>query len=362
MAQIKKFFECLIPVSVCNLECDYCYIIQRHGNMQKVPQLKYSPEHIGQSLTQKRLGGVCYFSLCGAGETFVPDYLTDIVFQLLKNGHYVNVTTNGTLTKKIQKLGTLPPEYCSRLHISFSLHFLELKKRSLLDTFFANIEFVRSLGCSVLVQLNVYDGYLEHLEEIRNLCISRTGAPPQLVATRKETSLNSRIDLMTSLSHDDYLNSGSSFDSPLFDYTVHNINKRQRGFCYAGDWSYVLNMQTGIMKRCYASCLYQNIFSDPDKPLMSLAVGRHCASLYCLNASHFLTLGTIADDASPSYAQLRNRPEASWYSDDMDSFLNTKLCEQNKQYSLPKRCLSGAVGTADYLMYHLWTHLKNKKK
>ena len=28
MDKIKRFFECLIPVTICNLKCEYCYIIQ----------------------------------------------------------------------------------------------------------------------------------------------------------------------------------------------------------------------------------------------------------------------------------------------------------------------------------------------
>lgn len=84
MDKIKKFFECLIPETVCNLRCGYCYVIQRSQNTMKVPELDYPPEIIGKALTQERLGGVCYFSICGAGETFVPDYLIEIVYELLK--------------------------------------------------------------------------------------------------------------------------------------------------------------------------------------------------------------------------------------------------------------------------------------
>ena len=38
---IKRFFECLIPVTICNLECEYCYVIQReYRNMKKNAETK----------------------------------------------------------------------------------------------------------------------------------------------------------------------------------------------------------------------------------------------------------------------------------------------------------------------------------
>lgn len=185
MDKITKFFECLIPTTVCNLKCGYCYVIQREQNTMKVPELDYSPEIIGKALTKERLGGACFFSICGAGETFVPDYLIDIVYQLLKNGHYVNITTNGTLTKKMKRLSEIPVEWLDRLQIAFSFHYLELVRLNLLDSFFENIRYVKSLGCSYLVQLNLYDDYIPVLEDIKALCKKEIGAYPQVVATRK---------------------------------------------------------------------------------------------------------------------------------------------------------------------------------
>lgn len=183
----------------------YCYVVQREQNTMKVPELDYSPEIIGRALTKERLGGTCYFSICGQGETFVPDYLIEIVFQLLKNGHYVNVTTNGTLTKKMQKLETIPEDWRSRLQIAFSFHYLELKRLKLIDAFFKNIEFVKSLGCSYLVQVNLYDEYVPVLDEIKKICLENVGAYPQLVATRKEESLSKKIELMTQMTQQEYV-------------------------------------------------------------------------------------------------------------------------------------------------------------
>ncbi len=362
MAEIKRFFECLIPVTVCNLRCEYCYVIQREDNSQKVPKLDYTPEQMGQALTRERLGGVCYFSICGQGETFVPDYLIDIVYQLLKNGHYVNVTTNGTLTKKMAKLADLPAEWRSRLHIAFSLHYLELKRLNLLDTFFENVAFVKELGCSYLVQLNLYDGYLPYLEEIRTLCIEKVGAPPQLAATRKEESLTGKIDLMTDSSEEEYKKQGEIFQSPLFDFTMKNFNQPRKEFCYAGAWSYVLNLKTGVMKRCYASGIHQNIFKNPKEKLMELPVGNCCGSLYCLNSSHFMSLGVIPELDTPTYQSLRNREEAGWYSDDMRHFLSGKLEKQNTPCTGAKRIFINAIGLADKLVYQAYQFLKRRKK
>ena len=46
MAQIKRFLECLIPVTVCNLECPYCYIIQEDRRKMCLAEMPYTPEQI----------------------------------------------------------------------------------------------------------------------------------------------------------------------------------------------------------------------------------------------------------------------------------------------------------------------------
>ena len=54
-----KFFECLLPVSICNLHCPYCYIIQEDRRAMKYAKLHYSPQHIGYALRKERVGGCC---------------------------------------------------------------------------------------------------------------------------------------------------------------------------------------------------------------------------------------------------------------------------------------------------------------
>lgn len=362
MDKIKKFFECLIPETVCNLKCGYCYVIQRSQNTMKVPELDYSPEIIGKALTQERLGGICYFSICGAGETFVPDYLIEIVYELLKNGHYVNITTNGTLTKKMKRLETIPEDWRGRLQIAFSFHYLELIRLNLLDVFFSNIAFVKSLGCSYLVQLNLYDEYVPVLDEIKRICLEKVGALPQIVATRKETSLTSKIELMTVYTAEEYKDFAKTFESPLFDFTMKNFNVKRREFCYAGSWTYTLNLKTGILKRCYASCIHQNIFENIDKPLMDLAVGNCCGSLFCLNSSHFMSLGVIPSIKTPSYVELRNRKEGQWYTPRMETFLSSKLNESNTEYSKPRKIISSIISAGDTMAYHCYRKLKTLKR
>lgn len=51
------FIECLIPSTVCNLKCSHCYVIQRHGNTQQVPELSYPVDRIKRALTKDRFGG-----------------------------------------------------------------------------------------------------------------------------------------------------------------------------------------------------------------------------------------------------------------------------------------------------------------
>ena len=57
MAKIKRFVECLLPITACNLHCSYCYVIQRNNRKMKQAQLKYTPEQIGQAMLLDRWGG-----------------------------------------------------------------------------------------------------------------------------------------------------------------------------------------------------------------------------------------------------------------------------------------------------------------
>lgn len=327
MAQIKRFFECLIPVTVCNLECPYCYIIQENRRQMQTAQMPYSPEHIAEALRPERVGGICMISICGAGETMVQKELVPIVKALLQKGHYVNITTNGTLSRRYDELIQECGEMLSRVHVSFSMHYTELVKHGWLDLFFDNIQKVRNAGASILLQMNLCDDYVPYLDEIKAISEQKLGAYPQLALTRDETSVPFKI--FTEGTTEAYLAHGAQFDSPLFDFTVKNFNVKRKEFCFAGDWSGVLNLQTGVLSKCYAEPGGVNIFDDVNAPIPFEAVGRHCQNHYCINSSHFMSLGVIPELDTPTYGQLRNRADAKWYTPQMAEFLNGKLKNGN---------------------------------
>ena len=339
MDKINRFLECLVPVTACNLKCNYCYVIQEGRRKNEMPKFKYSPEHIGRSLNKKRLGGTAYISICGAGETLIPKEMPSIIIEILKQGHYVNVTTNGTLTERFKEIISMPKDLLKRLHFAFSLHYNELKRINSLETFFANVKMVKEAGCSFLVQLNLCDEYMPYIDEIKEICLKEVGAFPQIAATRKEdfSDNDQKFQLHTELSDEDYKKQGEKFESPLFDFTMKNFLTKRNEFCYAGDWSLLLNLQTGDIKKCYAEPEHQNIYEDIDAPIKFEAIGNNCKCKYCVNSSHFMSLGIIPDIKTPSYAELRNREDANWYNSEMKEFLNSKFNESNKEYSKIKK-------------------------
>lgn len=335
---IHKFFECLLPTTICNLECEYCYIIQEKRRGMENISLDYSVEHIIKALSKKRLDGTCYFSICGTGETFLQKELVPLVVGLLKEGHYVNITTNGTISRKMQELLDEIGTMSSRLNISFSFHYIELVKRNLLNVFFDNVKLVREKGCSYIVQLNLYDGYYPYINEIKKLCMKEVGALPQVAVTRLEPEgdVQDNVKLHTQLGLKKYLEVGDSFESPLFDFTMKNFNVKRKEFCYAGDWSFNLDLKTGNLKACYHSGKVQNIFRDISKPIVYAAVGHFCCSRYCVNSSHFLSLGVIPSIKTPTYADIRNRPSANWYNPVFAEVLGKQFADYKKKYGILK--------------------------
>lgn len=364
MNKIKRFIECLIPVTACNLKCSYCYVIQRHNRKNKVAKLKYSPGQIAKAMNIGRWGGPCYFSICGAGETTLQTELESIVYSILSNGHYVNITTNGTVTKRINDILERNREYVSHMHFAFSFHYLELKRLNLMNCFFENVKRVRDAGASFVVQINLCDEYVPYLEEIKSICIEKVGAMPQVAATRKEDTGLQKIELLTDHSEAEYKKLGDSFDSPLFDFTMKNFNVKRKEFCYAGDWTAILDLSTGIMRRCYSSYIYQDIFKNPDEKIRFIAMGNCCGSPFCMNSSHFMSLGVIPNIETPTYAELRNRKGAEWYTDEMNDFLSGKLEESNARYGAFKSLEANIVGLGDTLIrttYRKYKKVKSKR-
>jgi organic radical activating enzyme len=357
MDKIKRFIECLVPVTACNMRCEYCYIIQENRRSNQMPNFKYSPEHIGKALSQERLGGTCYISICGSGETLLPIEVVQITRAILEQGHYVNITTNGTINDRFNDIISFPSDLLERLHFAFSLHYLELVRLNKLEDFFSNITKIKEAGCSFVVQANLYDEYLEHIEKINKICLENIGSVPQLAATRDEKA--SKIKLLTKLSSKEYIKLGSENNSPLFDFTMKNFMVKRREFCYAGDWSAKLHLDTGLMKKCYDSKSTQYIFDDIQKDIDFKAVGNNCKSPYCVNSSHFMSLGVIPEINTSSYAELRDRPEAMWYSEKMKDFLGGKLAENNVQYSKTKKIV---VNVEELLNWHINNSVNSVKR
>lgn len=341
MAQIKRFLECLVPVTVCNLECPYCYIIQEDRRKMCLAEMPYSPEQIAYALRPERLGGTCYISICGAGETMAQKEVIGIVKELLKRGHYINITTNGTLSNRFDELIEQCGDLMGHVHVAFSMHYTELVRRGWVDVFFENINKVKAAGGSVLLQLNLCDDYVPHIAEIQRLSMEKVGAYPQIALTRDETK--EPFGIFTEGTEAEYLANGRKFDSPLFEFTTKNFNVKRKEFCYAGDWSGVLNLQTGVLSKCYAEPGGVNIFADPDAPIPFEAVGKGCQNRYCINSSHFMSLGVIPGVETPTYAALRDRPEAQWYTPEMREFLSGKLENGNSKAKSRLRHYRGAL-------------------
>lgn len=319
-----RFVECLVPISHCNLRCEYCYVIQGGYRDSARPKFRLSPQEIGRAFEPARWSAEHLFvSFCGAGETFLCREMTDIVAETLRRGNFVNVTNNGTIQPAIETLINLPDDLSSRLVFAFSLHYNELKKRNLLNVFAENVKQVAASKASFTVQLNLYDGYLDCLDEIKNFCTENFGALPQLALTRDQSfgmAIHSSADFAT------YRRYGAEFHSPMFEFACDNFLKNHaKKFCYAGEKSWTLNLATGDLQRCYFERPCFNIYDDLTQKIPLNPIGRHCGSMYCVNAIHFAALGVLPEINCPSYAALRDRPAAGWYKQPIKNALGGKF-------------------------------------
>jgi hypothetical protein len=341
MDKLKRFIDCLVPIDSCILRCSYCFIGQERNFSRRIAKLKHSSSFIRQALSVERLGGVCLINMCSEGETLLSSELIDVVEALLKEGHYVMIVTNGILTNRLRKYAELKKDLLKRLMIKFSFHYTQLKERNLLDRFFNNLALMRDAGCSTGLELVPHDELIPYIDEIKKVCLEKAGALCHATVARDITKKS--IEHLSKYPLDEYKNIWKVFDSRMFDFKADIIYKKRKEFCYAGDWTALLNLDTGDLLQCYNGRSLGNIYSNINTPVNFSPVGCHCKMPHCFNGHVYLTLGTIPELDTPSFDTMRDRVESTygaWLKPEMKSFMSQKFKDNNVQIGLWRKLMS----------------------
>ena len=332
MDKIKKFIDCFVPVYVCNFKCNYCYISTWKGWQQKENSkpIEYSPEHIRKALSKNRWGGPLMLNFCGAGETLLCKELLPIIKELLEEGHYCMIVTNGTITPKFKEMASWPEELRSHLFIKFSYHFLELKRLKLTEVFFNNVKLMKQSGISFTVEITPSDEYIPYINEMKETCLKETGALPHITVCRIE---NGDVPLMSKLNKEEFIKKWSEFDSQLFNFKNEIFGQKRKEFCYAGAWSYTLQLVDGTLRQCYRGRELQNIYKDLEAPIKEEPIGCNCPDAHCWNGHAFLAFGDIPEMNTPTFEEERNRKTESgdWGTEKLAYFMSSKLNESNEE-------------------------------
>jgi len=343
MAKIKRLVLGLIPNQKCNLKCEYCYISQVEA-WDEPAHLQYSPDYIAKCLSKKRLGGTSLINLTGNGETMLQPDIVPLIEALLKEGHYVEVVTNGTITKHINQVLELPKDMLCRLFFKISFHYKELIRINKLEDFFNNVKAIHAAGASFTLELMAYDGIEDDISDIKKICMEKVGALCHTTIGRNDKRKDKA--LLSQHSNSEFREIWKTFNSPMTTFKLDTIGVKRKEFCYAGAWSLFVNMYTGEAQPCYWQPYNQNIFKNPDKPIKFVPVGHTCTQPYCTNAHAHLCWGIIPELETPKYSEMRNRAMDNgdeWLTKECKEFFNSKLYESNISYSKPKKIIFSLI-------------------
>lgn len=331
----RRYVDFGVPFNACNLNCHYCYVQQREdkrgrGHVSDT-HLKYSIEHIVKALSVERLEGVCIINLCAAGETLLPPYISELITSFLKEGHYVTIVTNGTLTEKFNEISLFDTDLLERLFFKFSFHFLELKRTNLMDTFFRNIQLVKKMGASFSVEFCAADELEPFIDEIMGVCMKNIGAYPHLVMPRVDDTKN----LLSKHTLEEFVEIWRIFDSALFDFKVTYWGEKRTEFCRSGEYMFLINGGNGNYSKCYKQGVMQNIFENITQPIIFEPVGHDCKMPHCFNSHFFLTTGCIDEIHDVSYTDIRDRVDANtgehWLNPIMRELFSHRFADYDKE-------------------------------
>ena len=330
MDKMKRMVLLQVPMTICNLQCHYCYLPKRN-NYCRGEQIsyRYSPEHVAKALSKVRLGGCAYINICAAGETLLATDIDKYIYALLKEGHYCEVVSNMTVSKVLDRICGWDASLLAHLGFKCSFHFLELKKLNLLDRFAENVNKCWRAGVSINIEVTPSDELIPYIEEVKEFSMKHFGALPLLTIARDDGTEN--IVKLTKLSEEAYRNTWETFNSGFWNFKMTIFGKKREEFCYAGARSIDVDLATGYTAQCYCTKFSQNIFEDIDKPIVYYPYGK-CALPHCFNGHSLLTVGCIPEFCDTTYAEIRDRVREDgthWLHKEYYDFMSQKLDAEN---------------------------------
>lgn len=335
----KHFINCYVPTQACNFRCSYCYIGQRKEFDNKIFKCLYPMETMQKATTIERLGGVCIFNLCAGGETLLSKDIIPVIQMLLDNGHNVSIVTNGTISERFEELLLIPEELLEFLYIKFSFHYLELIRTNTMEKFWKNVKKIKQSPISFSIDITPCDELIQYIPEIKRLFeINMDGAMPHVSVARDTTSNDLKI--LSALSKSEYKKTWSVFDSKKFDYKIDEFLKHHSEYCYAGNYSFSLELATGNCRFCDGApnpeeMNFYNLYDNPDEEIPFREIGEKCPMAHCYNCHALLTLGTIPELNTPSYAEMLDRVDNTgrhWLKQKVYDFYSHKI--DNKEITI----------------------------
>lgn len=324
-------------------------------------EFKHTPKQVAESLSRRRLHGTALINICGTGETLFSVFALELARELLNEGHFVIIATNGTPTKAFKTIALLPSAVIGRLAVKFSFHYLELRRLNLFDVFWKNVRITRNAGAGISLEMCPTDELIPYIEDIKKICLENAGAFPHLTNARDQRTDDFRI--MTKLPPDEYKKTWGAFHGDMFDLKFESFGVKRTEFCYAGDWSAYMNAATGRMWSChFGKEISGDICRDVNNPIPFSAVGK-CAAPYCVNAHCGMGMGCLPDVKAPSFCAVRDREcldGTHWLTTEWIKFSSQKLYDNNRRYSKIREWLLCRASECKRKRRHsIWWHLRH---
>lgn len=324
--KMQKYIGLVFPENLCNLDCSYCYISlnknRRFENLgRKNPHL---PQFIRRQFRKEILGGACLIGFTGSGETLLADKFCEVCIELLKEGHYVHIVTNGTPTNKIKEILASAGPYQGHIIFKLSFHYIELLEKRMLDKFVETVKLIESSQASYTVEIMPHDELIPYIPDVLKFSEENFGAYPQLTIGRDEAD---KTKLLTKQSYKEYIETWNVFKSEMFDtrMKLYMVNGKN---CGAGPLGFFVDMYSGKIQHCVYRENLGNVYTDGLENIELNRVGNTCPLDYCFNCHVYATLGILPEDNIPTYMEIRDRVKTDgrhWIKEDMRRFLDVKL-------------------------------------